>query len=73
MRGCQHYGLFVGTLNIRCRIILMTQKGTVILTTIRITPQGPTWCENRCFAFAGLPLSSEKNDEAIIAEAPRGH
>ena len=29
----QNYGPFLGTLNIRCRTILGTQKGTIILTT----------------------------------------
>ena len=34
MRDCQNYGPFLGTLNIRCRIIIIgTQKGTIILTT----------------------------------------
>ena len=32
MGGCQNYGPFLGTLDIRCRI----QKGTVILTTAHI-------------------------------------
>ena len=32
MGGCQNYGPFLGTPNIRCRIILGTQKGTIILT-----------------------------------------
>ena len=32
MGSCQNYGHFSGTLNIRCRIILGTQKGTIILT-----------------------------------------
>ena len=36
MDGCQNYGPFLGTLNIRCRIIIGTQKGTIILTTTRI-------------------------------------
>ena len=31
--GCQNSGPFLGTLNIRCRIIIGTQKGTIILTT----------------------------------------
>ena len=35
MDGCQNYGSFLGTLNIRCRIIIGTQKGTIILTTTR--------------------------------------
>ena len=33
MGGCQNYGPFFGTVNIRCRIIIGTQKGTIILTT----------------------------------------
>ena len=36
MGGCQNYGPFLGTLNIRCRIIIGTQKGTIILTTTQI-------------------------------------
>ena len=30
---CQNYGPFLGTLNLRCRIIIGTQIGTIILTT----------------------------------------
>ena len=33
MGGCQNYGPSLGTLNIRCRAIIGTQKGTIILTT----------------------------------------
>ena len=33
MGGYQNYGPFLGTLNIRGRIIIGTQKGTIILTT----------------------------------------
>ena len=33
MGGCQNYGPFLGTLNIRCRIIIGIQEGTIILTT----------------------------------------
>ena len=36
MGSCQYYGPFLGTLNNRCRIILGTQKGTIILTTTHI-------------------------------------
>ena len=34
MGSCLNYGLFLGTLNIRCPSILRTQKGTLILTTM---------------------------------------
>ena len=34
--GCQNEGPFLGTLNIRCRIILRAQTGTLILTTTHI-------------------------------------
>ena len=40
MGGCQNYGPFLGTLNIRCRIIIGTQKGTIILTTTHIRIRG---------------------------------
>ena len=36
MGGCQHYGPFLGTLNMRCRIIIGIQKGTIVLTTTHI-------------------------------------
>ena len=38
MGGCQNYGPFLGTLNIRCRSIIGTQKRTIILTTTRVDP-----------------------------------
>ena len=36
MGGCQNCGPLMGLLNTRCRIILRTQKGTIILTTTHI-------------------------------------
>ena len=33
MGECQNYGPLWGALHIRCRIIIGTQKGTIILTT----------------------------------------
>ena len=46
MGGCQNYGPRLGTLIIRGRIIIGTQKGTIILTTTLMTSQpenGTTW------------------------------
>ena len=40
MGGCQNYGPFLGTLNIRCRIIIGIQKGTIILTTTLMLDEG---------------------------------
>ena len=40
MGGCQNYGPFLGTLNIRCRTILGTQKGTIVLTTTHMKDKG---------------------------------
>ena len=34
MGGCQNCGPFLGTLNNRCRIMIVTQKVTIILTTL---------------------------------------
>ena len=36
MGGCQNYGPLLGTVNIRRRIIIGVQKGTIILTTTHI-------------------------------------
>ena len=36
MGGFQNYGPFLGTLNIRCRITIGIQQGTIILTTTQI-------------------------------------
>ena len=36
MGGCQNYGPFLGTLNMRGRIIKGTPKRTIILTTTHI-------------------------------------
>ena len=35
---CQNCGPFLGTLNIRCRIIIGIQKGSIILTTTQMSP-----------------------------------
>ena len=36
VNACQNCGPFSGTLNIRCRIIIGIQKGTIILTTTQV-------------------------------------
>ena len=43
--GCQNYDPFLGTLNIRCRIIIGNQTGTIILTTAQVIPKlGRLFC-----------------------------
>ena len=37
--GCQNYDPFLGTLNIRCRVIIGIQKATIILTTTHLIPK----------------------------------
>ena len=37
MGGCQKNGPFLGTLNIRCRIIIGIKKGAIILKTTRMS------------------------------------
>ena len=49
--GCQHDGPFFGTLNIRCRIILGTQKGTIILTTTLVS------CARTYFQYCPHPVT----------------
>ena len=36
MGGCQNYDPFLGTLNVRCRIIIGILKGAIILTTSHV-------------------------------------
>ena len=44
MGSCQNYAPFWGTLNIRCRIIIRTQKETLILTTPHmLTHRSKSW------------------------------
>ena len=66
MGSCQNYGPFLGTLNIRCRITLRTQKGTIIFTTthidieLRERPQGfRVLTFAFCFGVLGQGLGSE--------------
>ena len=59
MGGCQHYGPFLGTLKSRCRIIIGTQKRTIILRAAHV-PQNPKTLYNRKYvAHLGIspPLS----------------
>ena len=43
MGSCQNYGPFLRTLNIRCRIIIRSQKGTLILTTTHMALGSKVW------------------------------
>ena len=51
MGSCQNYGPFWGTLNNRCRIILGTQKGTIILRTTHMDPLGTIQNLKTSFGF----------------------
>ena len=53
MGGCQNYGPFLGTLNNRCRVILGTQEGTLILTTTHMEV-GRVKAYMRFLGFRGL-------------------
>ena len=61
MGGCQNYGPFWGTLNIRRRIIIGIQKGTLILTTTHI-----------CCDMAGLRVRLGTGFEALGLQLGRG-
>ena len=50
MGGCQNYDPFLGALNIRCRIIMGIQKGTIILTTT-LLPYNPYITHYNSFHF----------------------
>ena len=53
---CQKHGPFLGTLNIRCRTILGTQKGTITLTTTHIGIVLPQKVEGLPTLLLGLGL-----------------
>ena len=60
MGGCTNYGPFLGALNIRCRIIIRTPKGTLILTT---TPM--------CFRLSGVSGWGLRGFQGLSLEASR--
>ena len=48
MGGCQICGPFLGTLNIRCRIVIGIRKGAILLTTAQMKPGVVlVWIEGR--------------------------
>ena len=72
MGGCQNYGPFLGTLNIRCRNIIGTQKGTIILTTTQISLVSVFWVLSRSGTVScGWHLSA--GCQALQAPANPGH
>ena len=58
MGGCQNYGPFLGTLNIRCRIIIGIQKGTIILTTTQMSAENSTFSVINCAATSVINARS---------------
>ena len=54
--GCQNDGPVLGTLNNRCRIIIGTQKGTIILTTHMVSALTD-------FMVSGLKVRSKQGSE----------
>ena len=55
MGGCQNYGPFLRTLNIRGRIITGTQKGTIILTTIYVVLGGRGFLKSEALPSVNNP------------------
>ena len=63
MGGCQNYDPFLGTLNIRCHVIMGIQKGTIILTTTLMNPSNSQKFDSRWLAGNG---GMQKNRETRI-------
>ena len=58
MGGSQNYGPFLGTLNIRCRIIIGIHKATIILTTTHMYIRIAYQTLQRALRLVGLnPIS----------------
>ena len=53
MGGCQNYDPFLGTLNIRRRIIIGIQKGTITLTTTHMLAPAR---QRHAFTFMGASV-----------------
>ena len=64
--SCQNYGPFLGTLNIKCRILIRTQKGTIILTATHFESVP----RREVAGLTGLPKGSE--DSKQVAFFPNG-
>ena len=63
MGGCQNYGPFLGTLTIRCRIIIGIQKGAIILTTTHIAVFSPS-------SYSTFDMQSLNRISGIATVAP---
>ena len=81
MGGCQNYGPFLGTLNIRCRTIIGTQKGTIILITTHMKVPSPSQQVSlglRAFfpaprGWLSLPLiASQIGETQVVVSQKRG-
>ena len=59
MVGCQSYGPFLGSLNIRCCIIIGIQKGTIILITTHMMVKK--------ISVARLPVLGEYNPLIVVS------
>ena len=80
LRGCQIYGPLLGTLSIRCRIIIEIQKGTIILTTMHLSispreflPSRKTQWDDQTFVtyIIGGPLTVSHFEKAHNASQVR--
>ena len=74
MSGCQNYGPFLGTLNIRCRTIIGIQNRTINLTTTHIPVGNPRPRPTECLRLLGptrvaimavphIPVSNPQNPQ----------
>ena len=72
MGGCQNYGSFLGTLNIRCRIIIGIQKGTNILTIAHIIPYITAFKELRLGSLYKEHQSSTFRASSLAIQAALG-
>ena len=71
--GCQNHGPLLGPLNTRCRVMLRTQKGAIILTTTHMGAFGftsdPGCIGTRCFQVCGsvrLPGCNASNEVILV-------
>ena len=68
MGDCQNHGPFLGTLHIRCRIIIGIQKRTTILTTTHIPVHFTERCASSRFLIETSPSASRRNFHVGVSQ-----
>ena len=70
MGSCPNYGPFLGTLNIRCRTIIRTQRGTRLLTTTHMGVSENRGPQYSTLSSRILVIRTPKQDNPYFQKPP---